>query len=161
MSNYILLIQFNNPPLRFPVVKIQFFRKAGNRKHQMDGRGMYEHTTFSTSGFYFYLLLITEILGKSQKPRKSLIQVCCFRFFRLFQFLSVVDFPIASPLPSCCNQLRVSEHCFWLAKALLSACKSIAPSVQSQCSQRLKSLLPVSESIALGTSKHSSWHLKA
>ena len=129
MSNYKLLIQFNSPSLRFPVVKIQFFRKAGNRKHRMDGRGMYEHTTFSTRDFYFFMLLITEILGKTRTPRKSLIRVCCFRFFRLFPFLSVVDFPIALPLPSCCTQPSASEHCFWPARALLSASKVNAPSV--------------------------------
>ena len=122
---------------------------------------MYEHTTFSTSDYYFYLLLITEILGKSRTPRKSLVQVCCFRYFRLFRFLSVVDLPIASPLPSCCNQLNASEHYFWPAKALLSVRKSIAFRLQKHCSQRPKSMLPASQSIALSTSKHSSWHLKA
>ena len=57
MLNYILLVQFNNPPLRFPIVKIQFFRKADNRKRQTNGREMYEHTTFSTSDFYFLLVV--------------------------------------------------------------------------------------------------------
>ena len=156
MSNYILLIQFNNPSLRFPVVKIRNYRKGGNRKHRMSGRGMYEHTTFSTRDFYFYLLLITEILWKTQKPRKSLIQVCCFRFFSLFPFLSVVDLPIALPLPSCCTQLNASKHCFWPAKALLSASNYIAFRLQKHRSQHPKALLPAPQSIALGTSMHSS-----
>lgn len=58
----------------------------------MSGRGMYEHTTFSTSDFYFLLVADNGNTQKISAPRKSKfkfvvsVSSASFRFFQLLIF---------------------------------------------------------------------------